>query len=574
MWKHIFFSVILFPQLSFNILTVESESEILIQLQDYLNYIWNCSNRNEIVLIVDRNWETKSVVDWFLTKTDIVYLINEEKLQSICRQIVSRLSFYIFAESREKVMEYIYTVNASYVYTPTFFIILHTENQKRRNETDLLEDIWKIFKFLNCLLVTVEKSIQVTTFNPFFNETIVFHKKKHLRNCEILPDKLNDLNGYEIRVSLFEDPPRVIVCNGKFEGEDIRFMYLAFKKINASAQIIIPDQNEGSYFSGANIGIVARQIDISFMKHFTTRIIGRNVSYSYPHGMDDFVVVVLRASQNENFFGVHEIFDYYTWVCVVISIFTVTFYRKVIVKRDANIFSSFMHVWSIFTGVTLDSTLKTQKKVKIVFLVWTVGCLVLNIIFSSLLASKIIKPRSGNNIDTIEELQKLNPKIYMSKKFFGNIPKEYGISNNLISASHLTRHEALNNIDENTAVVIATTVLELIVDRSHLHVLREHLLPGFTMYRFQSKSPFKEKINEILFKTIEHGLIRFNRNFTVRHDHHQHSNKQQLVLKFKHLKNIFLIFAFGQSIAVIVFLLEIIAKFYQKRTYIYTHYLD
>lgn len=571
-YKQIFCLLILFPHCVFNAITVDVETKIISQLKHFLSDLWNCRNKSEIVILIDPNWKSGNLVDWFLRKTNTVYLAKDDGICSVCKDIVAHINFYIFAESKEKVMEYIYEVNATYIHSATFFIILESENDDLMDEADLLESIWRTYKFLDNFLITYRDSAHIVTYNPFFNETVVFDKRHQIKKCEIFRNKLKNLNGYKIKVSMFEDPPRTILHNGKFEGKGARFMALAFNKMNATPEIIIPDEIEGSYYTGANLAAVARKIDVSFMNHFTTHIIGRNESFAYPHRMDDFVVVVLKGSEIINYFNIHEIFDGYTWMCVLVSISTITLYRKMVEQKDANVCSSFMHVWSAFTGVTLDSTFKTNRKVKIVFVTWTMGCLVLNIIFSSLLASKIIKPKVRNNIDTIEELRRLNPKIYVSKKFIGSVSERYGSSKNLIPTSHLARRKALNNIDEKTAVVIANTVVELISDRSTLHVLKEHLLPGFSMYRFQSKSPFKKKIEHIAFQDAEHGLTKFNQNFTFRRTR-QESNKMQSLLKFKHLKYMFVIFVIGHSFAVGVFILEVLMKLYRKRTSIYGPYI-
>lgn len=568
-YKRIFWLLILFPHCVFNAITVDVETKILSQLKHYLSQLWDCRNENGIVTLVDPNWKYGSLVDWFLRKTNTVYLAGDDGIYSVCTDIVADINFYIFAESREKVMEYINAVNATYIHSTTFFIIL---DSKLVDEADLLESIWSTYKFLDNFLITYREAVRITTYNPFFNKATVFDQINQIKTCDIFRDKLRDLNGYKIKVSMFVDPPRIILHKGTFEGSGVRFMKLAFNKLNAKADIVIPDKVDGSYFTGANLAAVARKIDISFMDHFTTDIIGRNKSFSYPHRMDDFVVVVLKGSEIINYFNIHEIFDFYTWMCVLVSIATITVYRKMLERRDADVFSSFMHIWSVFTGVSLDSTLKTNRKVKTVFVAWTVGCLVLNIVFSSLLASKIIKPKIRNNINTIEELRKLSPKIYISRKFLDSVPKEYGISKNLIPATHLQRRKALNKIDEKTAVVVANTVFELISDRSKLHVLKEHLLPGFSMYRFQSKSPYKKKIDDIAFRDAEHGLTSFNRNFTLKSTNLQ-SKKGQALLRFKHLKYIFIPFAIGHTFAVGVFVFEIFIKLYRKRTSMYGGYL-
>lgn len=541
---------------------MDIEPKVILQLKNYLNYLWSCKNESEIVTIIDPNLKYSSIVDWFLTKTDTAYLVNNNGIRSVCRNIIAAIDFYIFTESMEKVVEYIYAVNDSYIHNPTFIIILLTTTNEGLNESELLQNIWNTFKFLDVYLLT---SFHILTYNPFFNKIL----KQQIKKCEIFNiDKLKNLNGYKIKVSMFEDPPRIVLQDGNLEGKGIRLMKLVMKKMNATADIIIPDKIDGSYFSGANLATVSRKIDVSFMDHFTTNIIGHNESYSYPHCMDDFVVVVLKASEIVNYFNIYEIFDYYTWICIFVSLATIIICRQLMEQKTVDIYDSFIHVWGIFIGVTLDSTLKTQRKVKIIFITWSMGCLILNIIFSSLLASKIIKPKVRSDINTIEELRKLNLKIYISKKFVENIPKEYGLSNNLITAAHLERREALNSIDEETAVVVANTVFKLINDRSNLHVLKEHLLPGFSLYKFQAKSPFKKKIDDIIFKNVEYGLMKFNDKLIVKSNCQQKNNSQSL-LKFKHFRYIFIIFAIGNSFAIGIFLLEILVEFYYKRTFIY-----
>lgn len=541
-------------------------------LKNCLSDIWKCVDEHETVIVSDAMNPMGNVLDWFLTKTNTIYLADKNGLPTMCEQISSDVTFFIFASTRKQAMEYIHLINMSYMYPSTYFIVLC--GQEQVDERNLLEGFWHTYHFLDCFLVTCDKFVRLSTYDPFFNKIIIL-RKRFVEQCGMFNDKLRNMNGYKIKVSLFADPPRVILRDGHFDGKNVRFMKLAMKKINATADIVAPEKIHGSYFSWANLAIVAHKLDISFMEHFTTRIVGKSESFSYPHNMDDFVVIVLKGTEILNYFNVFEIFDYQVWICALVCFVIISVFRKLI-EGYSDTCRSFMYVWAVFTGNSLHLVFKTTKKVKFIFFLWVFGSLILNIVFASLLASKIIKPRMRKNIDTIVELGGRNMRILMPETFMEAIPKEYGISKNLVSASHLERVQALRNIDEHTAVVLASTVVELIDDhRSSLHVLREHLLPGFSMHRFQNKSPYKKKIDDLIFKVVEHGLSDFNKNFTVRHNHCKHSNRIHSLLTVSHLKNVFLILLTGLAFAIGVFVLEILCKkLFSGEDYNYLPYLD
>lgn len=540
-------------------------------LKSYLNDVWKCVEKHETVVVSDVMGPVDGVLDWFLTETNNVYLTDKSGLEMVCEQLSSDVTFFIFASTKQQATEYIHLINMSYMYSSTYFIVLCSQEQV--DETDLLEGFWSTYRILDCFLITCHNFVHLTTYNPFFDKTTIL-KEPQLKECEVSTDKLKNMNGYKIKISLFADPPRTVLQSGHFDGTNVRFMKLVMQKINATADIAKSEKINGSYFTWANLEIMARKVDVSFMEHFTISVEGKNKSFSYPHRMDDFVVIVVKATELVNFFNVYEIFDFYTWICALACLVIITVFRK-LVGGNSNICGSFIYVWAVFTGNSLHLLFKTKKKVKFVFFLWIFGSLILNIIFASLLASKLIKPKMRKNIDRIEELAERNLKILMSQKFMEAIPEEYGISRHLVVASHLEREQALRNIDDSTAVVVANTVVELIADRSSLYVLKEHLLPGFSMYCFQNKSPYKKKIDDLLFKNVEHGLTKFNENFTLRHDHHKHSNRRQTLLTVSHLKNVILILVMGHTFAASVFVVEIIfVKLFYRENCNDLHYLN
>lgn len=538
------------------LLTVDKETNIILQLKLYLNNILRCRNDREVVAVYDK---AENIINWFLTQTNAtVRLANKTGLSSVAEQMNTEAGLYLFDTFKEQVFEYIYTIHSSYTYPSAYFIIICTPNNQSDTE-NFLVDIWTIFNCLDAFLITCKDSVQITTYNPFLKRIVTF-KEHQIKSCEMFSNKVKNLNGYKLNICLFEDPPRTIMYNGELDGKNIRTMKLVLEKINATAVVVIPQKINGSYFGGTSVDIKTGRCDLSFMEHFTTKVVGNYSLFCYPHRMDDFVVVVRQSSKWINYFSVYEIFDITTWLCILFGVLFTTVFRTCIDKQS-DIGKSFINAWSGLTAVPLDAIFKASKKVKLVFIVWISGCLVLNLIFASLLASKMIKPKVTSNIDTIEELKEVNPKILISVAFKDSVPREYGISDNLVSASHLERKEALESLDDRTAVVIASSVIEMIRDRIDVHVLKEHLLPGFAVHIFKPKSPFRKIIDEIIFKDVEHGITNFNKNFTIKAKQgDEEDGKVQLLLKFVHIRSVFLILAIGYTTAAVAFVFEVLGK--------------
>lgn len=542
------------------LLAVDEDANITAQLKVFLNNILCCRNEREIVAVHDT---TEMIINWFLTQINgTVRLANKTGLSSIAEQIDTQLGFYLFAAFKEQVIEYIYTINSSYAYPSTYFIIICTPHNQSNTE-NLLVDIWTMFNCLDAFLITCKDSVQVTTYNPFFKRIVTFEEHQ-IKNCEIFSSKVKNLNGYKLNISMFEDPPRAMIRNGELDGRDIRIMKLVLETINATANIVIPRKINGSYFGGSSRDVQTGRCDVSFMEYFTTKLVGNDGLYSYPHKMNDFVVVVGQCAKVINYFNIYEIFDSATWICILFGVLFTTAFRTGVDKRS-DIGRSFIFAWSGITGASLHSIFKTPKTVKFVFVVWISGCLVLNLTFASLLASKMIKPNARSNIDTIEELKKVNPTILISYAFKDFIPKDYGISDNLVGTAHLERRRALENMDDRTAVVLASSVVEIFRDRTDIHVLKEHILPGFAVYRFKPRSPYWKIVDEIIFKDVEHGITNFNKNFTMKPKSSERDEKGQSLLKFVHIRSVFLILVIGHAIAFVVFVSEVLSKPVFKR---------
>lgn len=123
------------------------------------------------------------------------------------------------------------------------------ENQKRNKLSDMLateNQIDKIFPKIGIIKNQRSAKIQIFAtlhrFNPYFNK---YTKRKCSSQIELFPDKLHNLNAYEIRSGIFHRPPT------------------SFAKVNSTG---FPIEFQGINFNVAKILSYAMNFNLSFVQ--------------------------------------------------------------------------------------------------------------------------------------------------------------------------------------------------------------------------------------------------------------------------------------------------------------------
>lgn len=88
------------------------------------------------------------------------------------------------------------------------------------------------------------KNLNLIYYNPFTNRS---HKTIFLKQNSLFPDKLHDMNGYEIKVGFFHYPPYVIIKRNSsrndmdVQGHDVNMIVSLSRVLNFSVDKVISD---------------------------------------------------------------------------------------------------------------------------------------------------------------------------------------------------------------------------------------------------------------------------------------------------------------------------------------------
>jgi hypothetical protein len=140
---------------------------------------------------------------------------------------------------------------------------------------DVLENIWK-HNILNFVVIFVQNTLQVFSYDPFKKEMINMTSTPHH-----FPDKLKNLNGYQLRVSFFNDFPLTQKTNGEWTGRDYTLLKTVTSMVNATFTIVEPPP--GTNYNGAYEDMQSDKADFCFISHFYKEKIDKELECSYPH---------------------------------------------------------------------------------------------------------------------------------------------------------------------------------------------------------------------------------------------------------------------------------------------------
>lgn len=147
---------------------------------------------------------------------------------------------------------------------------------------------------------------------------------------------------------------------------------------------------------------------------------------------------------------------------------------------------------------------------------------------------------------------------------------EYGITDKLVPVDTTNIKRIFGAFPKNSAVAMKESDFvyfseQCMIEESNVHVLTEDLMPGYWIYYFPQRSPFKEKIDEIIYKTIEYGLTKLNDHSAFCNKTQQHRKDSPTPLTLDHYREIFKLFLVSHCIATIVFVCEICIRNFNSK---------
>lgn len=480
-----------------------------LQLYGYISSVVKQEEATTVIIGGD-NFYCGDIMNRFARKLspNPITIVNVQNLKAVASLLNKPKYIFIFADSVDEIEK---RLNYSDTYTSLnvnaliqFAVCYPVKNRLWLEST--LKLIWEN-NILNFILAYYYESLEVVTYDPFIDQIINltnYHDKRSVRR-NIFDNRLHNMHGYQLRVSFFADPPRTVEENGVFYGIDYMVLEGFIETLNATLKIVAPESNNiGDKYFNHYLDILAGRADFGFMSCFAQTEAPQDIAKSYPRRMDDVVVIVPYATALPQFYYVFMMFTETLWLFIVISFVTIVLCKFIIIKyyrkRCVHLSSLLLDVWGTMLGVPV-APIHGFAKIKVIFLLWAYSCSILDALFQSLLTSNLITPKFQRNMETLTELAENNINIIISNFSSQAIKGQYP-SRLVVKASENKIMQELASGDASGAYGIPMSVAEFIttLKRSSdgqpvYHMIREHLIPSYSVYLFPHNSPYLNEVD-------------------------------------------------------------------------------
>jgi hypothetical protein len=420
---------------------------------------------------------------------------------------------------------------------------------------DVLENIWK-HNILNFVVIFVQNTLQVFSYDPFTKEMINVTSTPHH-----FPDKLKNLNGYQLRVSFFNDFPLTQKTNGEWTGRDYTLLKTVASMMNATFKLAEPPPTTN--YMGAYKDMQSGKSDFCFISHFYGDDSGLEVEFSYPHEKNGISLLMPVMHRKKTLFLV---FQPFTWLLLVTGKIIISLTILLTDKsQQKSLSESVLYVFSCFLGYPYPRFHSKCFIIKFQIITFVVASIILRTAFQCFLISCFIKSSPVHQINTITQLQNSDVKIYMSQLLAPLIPEDYDLHKRFVYVTREERmvmlHDKLNTSGAYGMIWTYANKYGEILNKGQRNILfygmKEVLVPQYNSYMFKKHSPFLDKFSECLLRERQYMLAKSS-DFGTKFKKSSLEKDEEVVLKLQHLQHIFFVLVFGLAASFLMFVAELI----------------
>lgn len=559
--------LILLIPLNYSYLQLTPQKPILEQLKKYFTYYMrrnytSCSYINPHLAL------TEDVANWVMSYNQCPSMVATKRFD--IPEYISTQGNFIFLETHKDVGRTITQLQLYPFWKNRFenhFIICTAVNETSFI-SEFLELIWA-HKILNFVLIFVHKHLEIFSYNPFSDKKILNLTETPYE--DFFPDKVNNLNGHNLRVSIFDYPPTTEKFKNEWYGKDFQHLKMVTSMINATFTLFELVGNDTYHFERAYRDVIHNRTDFCFVSHFQEINRFKNVEYTYPHQNDALVLLLPITQDIKKKRNLLSIFTTTTWILIIILIITLSLSLRIAnkkLKTQTSFWPELMHVWAAFLGSSLVNFRRKKPIVQCQLVLFIFICSVFRTAFHSFLISSYISPSYVDKITNISDIKDTDLIIYTGRTFVKMVPKSTGLRERLVFITKKERYKKLYEFDPKAAYLMKAAYAEAIMNQMKnfkakvpYYILEEPLVPGFDNYIFQKHSPYVHKINECLTKETQYGLW-FNFVPSYAYDYYQSNSTSEdnISLNLQHVQLVFCLLGVGLLISLLVFLLELSCK--------------
>nr|XP_018915627.1 PREDICTED: uncharacterized protein LOC109043050 [Bemisia tabaci] len=479
------------------------------------------------------------------------------------------------------------------LWTSTCYYIIVTASNPP-NILELFRALWNVYFVNNVIFYPTDGSEAVSIYNPFKNASDVTNI--HLRNIRAIKKsvvkKMNDLNGYPLRVSMFPTRTRALpLGNGSYLGADGFLLTTLASRMNFRP-VILPPQDGLRYgfkasngsFTGVLGDLIYDRADIAFNSIFIKDYETTKVQFTRPIDFDKLCLVVAKSGLRPHWKGMFLAFSIEMWVALFITYFcSITFWcfvRK-IKSGEYSIITTILDLYRIFLMFPIAKIPNIQsERIAVVSFLWF--SLSTATIFQASMVKFLSYPSYEPDLNTLEEVaDKGIPVITASenlkatfesdepvmRKLYANLEvvpdKGMDILGKVATEGNAAAIGPANDLAENIATAFVKNNIIL------LHIVADCPKSYHIAYMLPYDSPFLESINKVISIFVESGIIHswyiHSTPFRPLSDYHQVQETYK-PLTMSNVVIAFIIIGIGSGLSSITLVAEIIMHRINRRS--------
>lgn len=523
-------------------------------------YMINLQNVRKFNGVYHRKYDAKITIEE--SKIYIVIVKNPFKVKSL----VEKLQLIYFWRQRDKVL---FLVRQAFT----------TELAKALKEFSAA--CWKN-QILNITFAFFANIVITVTYDPFCKRHFVF-----LTGSYIFPDKLKNLCGYRINISMFSNILDAIPSASAFKGRDGLMASTIEQIINATFTYVGPSdaadygENLGrTRLTGVFADIARGNTEIAFNSRYLKGEFENLLEATFPHGRDDLtgLVPVIKPNDVKDF---GRNFSSQIWLFLVATQLVLLCLICILTTITLHLSEPLVVVGVLFRTMLGQPTqyCNNTVSVRLVLLSVTYIAFFFEIAYVSQLASILAVPRKPHQINTLEELASSELKIYTLARFKKMLNRTLrgSLRQKLVpklltyqedeQIDELDEHKTIGAIcKEHIAMYVVKQKNNYVGDGMFYRIMDEKPMPSIVCYGVRYGSPMLEKLNVIINRLTAAGIPNQWRKSTleemsIKGNMYQNigvSDKRMLTIR--NLTHVFYCLIGGWCLSLAVFFIEIVVS--------------
>ncbi|XP_046751582.1 uncharacterized protein LOC124414625 [Diprion similis] len=402
-------------------------------------------------------------------------------------------------------------------------------------------------------------------------------EKKDSINCgEVLFDKTGNLNGYPVRVNAMSISPKLVFSTiedagnikvDNYSGEDGWLALTLWNFLNVTViHVSYNGSDWGMGFTEANgshygmkADIASGRVDIGLNQRYAQPDFG--LGMTYPHISASYCFMT-KARGNVPF-----LVDLTRGMNWRIGLMTLASALALTLLLDALEDRGYRCAWlNVFRIVISNSLIRTPRRftARLLFLGGMIVCGTMNVLFQGKMSALVAKPRSYENIETLDELEKYGLDIHgfiSFKKFIWNDRLRERFVDSQVDL------ECYKRVMDDQLIACAGHCVNL-WEQSKLdnrfHVAEERILRYYSYFLTTADWPILQRVDALISRMVSAGLPNIWRHLTLWNVHvktysanRSSSYPDTWLVKLNDLNIFFYAYMSGLFFALLVFALEL-----------------